>query len=126
MGAEFFRGKVAKGLMAGPERFGLDGTLRMDSGVELFFEVLRGGAIGPGTSPLGGRGGLIDCSAAKAFLECVLRFGCRWYMSSQAKQNVWLEQGKHRTMASAVPQRSQTVAPVPKPDLLPANGPISS
>ena len=44
-----------------------------------------------------------------AFLACLHRFGCRWYMSSQARQKVWLEHSRQRTMASEVPHRSHVL-----------------
>ena len=81
-----------------------------------------GGATGPtgapNTSPFGGSGGrrtglwaLLAAGAAEpmAFLACLHRFGCRWYMSSQARQKVWLEHSRQRTMASEVPHRSHVL-----------------
>ena len=41
------------------------------------------------------------------FLWCVLLFGCLWYISSHAKQNTWSVHWTHRTMAVAVPHKSQ-------------------
>ena len=81
-----------------------------------------GGATGPtgapNTSPFGGNGGrwtalwaLLAAGVAAAaepmaFLACLHRFGWRWYMSSQARQKVWLAHSRHRTMASEMPHRS--------------------
>ena len=82
-----------------------------------------GGATGPtgapNTSPFGGSGGrrmgleaLFAAGATEpiAFLACLHRFGCLWYMSSQARQKVWLEHSRQRTMASEVPHRSHVLA----------------
>jgi hypothetical protein len=93
--------------------------VRGESGADPFLiKFFLGGATGPlaPDSPLGGNGGRIGPPEAAtpvapvvspmAFLACVLLLGCLWYMSSQARQNIWSEHEPQRTKAAEVPHKS--------------------